>query len=226
MSLALGFDVYGTLVDPLQLDRHLEPLAGDRAGEFARQWRTTQLEYTFRRSLMRDYANFDVCTEDALRYTLDVFDIDAGEDEIADLLGHYRKLDPYPEVISGLERLKERGHSLFAFSNGTPASLESLLSHAGILDHLEAIISVDAVGTYKPDPAVYRHLGSRAGRSLSRTWLVSSNYWDVMGAKAAGLQAAWVRRSPANVPDPWGMEPDLITPDLDELAEELASAVN
>lgn len=226
MSLALGFDVYGTLVDPLQLEHYLDPYVGDNAAGFAQKWRATQLEYAFRRSMMREYANFDVCTEDALEHTRRAFDVRLGKQDMSELLQRYRELEPYPDVLEGLRALRNQGHTVVAFSNGTPDSLRSLLSHSGILRHLDNIVSVDDVRTYKPDPAVYRHLVSRVGRPLSKTWLVSSNYWDVVGAKAAGLQAAWVQRSPANVPDPWGMEPDLVISNLSELPTRLATVVS
>ncbi len=111
-----------------------------------------------------------------------------------------------------------------AFSNGVEATVRSLLVHAGVLPLLEQVVSVDDLRTFGPDPRVYAYLTERLGRSTAETLLVSSNPWDVIGAKAAGLRAAWVRRRPDAVFDPWGIKPDLIAGDLSDLAAQLPSS--
>jgi 2-haloacid dehalogenase len=95
------------------------------------------------------------------------------------------------------------------------------LDRAGVLEHLHDVISVDDVKTFKPDPEVYRYLARRLGTEPSETWLISSNPFDVIGAKAAGLMAAWIKRKPDAQFDPWGIGPDLVAPDLEALAERL-----
>jgi 2-haloacid dehalogenase len=120
-----------------------------------------------------------------------------------------------------IRKLRDRGYTLAAFSNGVEATVRRLLKHGGLLPHLDGIISVDELATFKPDPRVYAYLADRLQRNKSDTWLVSSNAFDVIGAKAAGLKAAWIRRNPTSVFDTWGIEPDLIAADLIELAEQM-----
>src|SRR5713226_8748691 len=203
MTIAIGIDVYGTLVDPLAMSDHLRPLAADAANRLAEQWRAKQLEYAFRRAAMGVYATFDVCTRQALQFVLESARIHLSPEEQERLVARYQRLDAYPDAISGLRRLKVRGCTLMAFSNGVEATLRRLLDHAGLLPHLDRIISVDELATFKPDPRVYAHLANRLQRSKADTWLISSNAFDVIGAKSAGLMAAWIRRNPSSVLDPW-----------------------
>ncbi len=215
---AIGFDVYGTLVDPLAMSQALESLAGERAGEMAAIWRTKQLEYSFRRALMDSYQNFDVCTRDALLYAASATGVEISEPSTEMLIDEYLNLEVYPDVVAGIDALQAQGHMLVAFSNGVERSLREMLARAGVLDHLDGIISVDDVRTFKPAPVVYRYLAERLESPRDETWLVSSNYWDVVGARQAGLHAAWLRRDPNALPDPWGIEPDVIVESIEELA--------
>ncbi len=216
-TYALGFDVYGTLVDPLALAEPLQALVGEQAVAFANLWRTKQLEFSFRRGLMRRYVDFDLCTRQALRYTQQALRCELPESDHDRLLEAYLYLPTFPEVVASLTALKAQGHRLVAFSNGVEASIRALLSNAGVLSHLEDVVSVDDIRTFKPDPAVYAYLAQRTGQPPSDTWLVSSNAWDVIGAKASGLRAVWVKRQPEAVFDPWDVEPDLVVSQLDAL---------
>jgi 2-haloacid dehalogenase len=222
MPDAIGFDVYGTLVDPLQMNARLEPLAGELSGRLAALWREKQLEYTFRRGLMREYEDFDACTRQALVFAAGALGVKLSEQERERLIEEYRSLSLFPDVIPGIKALKERRSlTLVAFSNGVESTVRSLLARAGILPHLQDVISVDDLKTFKPDPDVYRYLTRRLGTEPSETWLVSSNPFDVIGAKAVGLKTAWVRRNPDTQFDPWGIEPDLVVTDLESLAAKL-----
>ncbi|HPF57566.1 MAG TPA: haloacid dehalogenase type II [Candidatus Competibacteraceae bacterium] len=221
-TYALGFDVYGTLVDPLALAEPLRALAGEQAIQFASVWRTKQLEYSFRRGLMRRYADFDVCTRQALRYTQQTLCCELPESDQDRLLEAYLYLPMFPEVAASLATLKAQGLRLVAFSNGVEASIRALLTNAGVLPLLEDVVSVDDLRTFKPDPEVYAYLARRAGRAPNETWLVSSNAWDVIGAKAAGLRAVWVKRQSDMVFDPWEVEPDIVVSSLDELPARFA----
>ena len=216
-TYAVGFDVYGTLVDPLALAEPLQALVGEQAVQFASLWRTKQLEYSFRRGLMRRYVDFDICTRQALRYTQQALRCELPESDQGRLLEAYLYLPVFPEVVASLAALKIQGHRLMAFSNGVEASIRALLANAGVLPHLEDVVSVDDLHTFKPDPEVYAYLARRTGRAPAETWLVSSNAWDVIGAKAVGLRAVWVKRQPDTVFDPWGVEPDVVVSRLDEL---------
>ena len=223
---ALGFDVYGTLVDPLAMAEPLRALVGEQADRFAELWRSKQLEYSFRRGLMRRYVDFDVCTRQALRFTQQALRCELPESDRDRLLEAYLYLPLFPEVAASLIALKAQGHRLVAFSNGVEASIRALLANAGVLPLLEDVVSVDDLRTFKPDPAVYEYLARRTGRAPTETWLVSSNAWDVIGAKAAGLRAAWVKRQPDAVFDPWDVEPDVVVSRLDELPAWFAGLAN
>lgn len=225
-TYALGFDVYGTLVDPLALAEPLRALVGEQAVQFAGLWRTKQLEYSFRRGLMQRYVDFDVCTRQALRYTQQALSCELPESDQARLIDAYLRLPVFPEVVASLAALKTQGHRLVAFSNGVETSIRALLANAGALPHLEDVVSVDDLRTFKPDPEVYAYLAQRTGRAPGETWLVSSNAWDVIGAKAAGLRAAWVKRQPDALFDPWDVEPDLVVSRLDELTAWFADRVD
>ncbi len=222
MSQTIGFDIYGTLVDPLEMNEHLRPLVGkDLADRMSELWRNKQIEYTFRRALMRRYEDFDVCTRQALVLTTHTLGVELSEEDQEKLIEEYQNLRPFPDVVLGLEALKFRGHTLVAFSNGVEATTRTLLNRASVLPHLEGVVSVDDVKTFKPDPEVYRYLARRLERVPYETWLVSSNPFDVIGAKNAGLRAVWIKRKPDARFDPWGIEPDLVVPDLEALAEKL-----
>lgn len=221
-TYALGFDVYGTLVDPLALADPLQALVGDQAIQFANLWRFKQLEYAFRRGLMRRYADFDACTRQALVYTQRMLRCQLPESDQDRLLEAYLYLPMFPEVPAGLAALQAQGHQRIAFSNGVEASIRALLANVGLLPFVDDVVSVDDLRTFKPDPEVYAYLARRAGRPLAETWLVSSNAWDVIGAKAAGLRAVWVQRRSDVVFDPWDVEPDLVISRLDELPDYFA----
>lgn len=219
MAHAIGFDIYGTLVDPLDMNEHLRPIAGEEDDAMSALWRQKQLEYTFRRGLMKKYENFGLCTKQALDFAAESFGIELSEVEKAKLIEEYQNLRAFPDVVPGLEEMKTQGHRLAAFSNGVEATARKLFENAGIFAHLDEIISVDDVGTFKPDPAVYEYLARRFERPVGEVWLVSSNPFDVIGAKAVGMNAAWIKRSESAVFDPWDVEPDITASDLVDLAE-------
>ena len=216
---AVAFDIYGTLVNPLEMNEHLRRVAGENADRFSELWREKQIEYSFRRALMRRYEDFGTCTRQALLFTARTLDIDLTEEDQEKLIEEYQNLRAFPDVAPGIEKIKARGHATVAFSNGVEATVRVLLERAGVLPHLDSVISVDDVGTFKPNPDVYQYLASRLGRSVEEVWLVSSNPWDVIGAKSAGLKAAWIKRKPDAVFDPWGIEPDVVVDSLEQLAE-------
>src|SRR5271163_3166587 len=218
---AIGFDVYGTLVDPLGISGELRRFVGDDADRVAQLWRTTQLEYSWRRSLMGLYEPFSTCTVQALEFASRSLGHRLTPEVVATLLQAYRELPPFPDAAQGLARMRESGHRMVAFSNGEAAFVRAVLTHAGLLPLLADVVSVDEVKAYKPAPAVYRHLAARTGTPMSETWLVSSNPFDVIGAKVAGLRTAWIRRNSSAILDPWGIEADVVVADLVELCERL-----
>jgi 2-haloacid dehalogenase len=221
VAIGIGIDVYGTLVDPLEMNIYLRPLLGNSAERVAERWRNKQLEYTFRRAAMGKYEDFDACSRQALAFTLQDLGIELPPEAQQRLLEEYRQLSAYPDAVSGLEKLNHSGYHPVAFSNGVEVTLRSLLHHAGILPHLHGIVSVDDLKTFKPDPRVYFYLAQQLRCPVHNTWVVSSNPFDVIGAKSAGLKAAWIRRKADSIFDPWDFYPDLIARDLLEFGEQL-----
>lgn len=220
MPQALGFDVYGTLVDPVDMGAHLESLIGYKGQAFGQLWHDKKVEYAFRRGLMQQYQDFGICTLQALQYCMQVFQIELSESSQQQLMAQFSNLQAFPDVMPGLMKLKEQGHTLAAFSNGPEASVRSLMINTGIMAQLQDVISVDDVKTFKPSPLVYQYLMKRTNANVDNCWLVSSNPWDVIGGKAAGLKTAWIQRDAAKIFDPWGIVPDLVVKDLIELSEQ------
>lgn len=217
----LAFDVYGTLIDPFRMEEHLGTVFGSRAKEATELWRNKQLEYSFRRALMKKYQNFNTCTEQALRFVCAQFGISPAKETLRELLDRYLELPAYPDVPGALAELEARGFKIVACSNGTEGAVRGLLDHAGVLGRFSGIVSVDPLRTFKPDPAVYECLSAHAQTEKENVWLISSNAFDVIGAKACGLRTAWVQRDLKKVFDPWEFEPDLVVHDLGELAGKL-----
>ena len=214
MRTTFAFDVYGTLIDPLGIATALGSFIGDQAPEFARIWRDKQLEYSFRRGLMRTYSDFPTCTREALAFT-DLRLRTGLSDHARDaLMAKYLDLPAYPDAAQALARLKAAERRVYAFSNGHPDDLEQLLTNAGLRPQLDGIVSVHDVKSFKPDPAVYRHFIDSTGSAANETWLVSGNPFDVLGAHAAGWNTAWVKRDATAVFDPWGIEPTVTIADL------------
>ena len=220
-NLTLAFDVYGTLVDPNGMEAQLEPFFGSQAKKATEIWRGKQVEYSFRRALMRRYVDFDSCTAQALVYVSELLGVALSPADQQALLAQYRSLPAFSDALPALQDLAARGHQLVAFSNGTEKAVRILLDHAGLLGHFQAVISVDDVQSFKPDPAVYAYLAKRTGQPVSAIWMISSNPFDVIGAKSCGLRSAWVRRDKNRIFDPWEFPPDLTAGSLLDLAAAL-----
>ena len=217
----LAFDVYGTLIDPFRMEEHLRAAFGEKAKEASELWRSKQLEYSFRRALMKKYRNFDACTAQALRFVSAQLGISLSEEAQNKLMAKYLELPAYPDVRSALDELAARGFTIAACSNGTESAVRILLNRAGVLARFSKIVSVDAIRTFKPDPEVYEYLVAELRAPRETVWLISSNPFDVIGAKACGLRAVWVQRDLKRVFDPWEFEPDAIVRGLAELGDRL-----
>ncbi len=225
MAISLAFDVYGTLIDTHGVVTQLEKVLNSSvsAKGFSQTWRDKQLEYSFRRGLMRQYERFSVCTHDALNYTCLHYGITLSDDDKQVLLGRYSALPAFDDVVDGLTALKREGFHLYAFSNGAAEAVESLLEKANIRDFFADVVSVDDLQTFKPNPDVYQHFILRSNSSMETAWLISSNPFDVIGALSAGLKAAWVKRSEDAVFDPWGLEPTTTITKIPDLVTKLLS---
>lgn len=239
MSALLAFDIYGTLIDTsgilTQVQKYLpgnaaNPAAGtDLADRFVALWRDKQLEYSFRRGLMQDVQDFSVPTRDALDFCCAQFRSPMTAMQRDDLMVQYQRLPAFGDAVQGLEEAKTSGFRLCAFSNGSKQTVTTLLEQAGLLHYFDAIISVEAVGTFKPHPSVYHHVLTTMAQSAETTWLVSGNPFDVIGARHAGLKSAWIQRDPARVFDCWSsadgpMLPTLVSPSLIGLSDRVAQS--
>lgn len=207
------FDAYGTLFDVHGVVEAGREITSDPAALSA-TWRQKQLEYTWLRALMGRYEDFWAVTEAALRYAIRRLGLTASEAQVRRLMEAYLSLACFPEVARALERLAGRPRAIL--SNGAPAMLEAAVRSSGLGRHLQHVISVDAVKTYKPSPRVYalgpETLGVPAGELL----FVSSNAWDVAGAKAFGYRVAWCNRLDAPEEE-LGVRPDVVVRDLTQL---------
>jgi 2-haloacid dehalogenase len=213
----LLFDAYGTLFDVHSVVEAGRAVTGDPQA-LSSLWRAKQLEYTWLRTLMGRYEDFWAVTEAALIFACRRLGIAAGPAERARLMDAYLRLEPFPEVRPVLERLQALPCAIL--SNGAPRMLDATVAHAGLGRSLRAVISVDAVRMFKPAPQVYALGPARLGLPKEAIGFVSSNGWDVAGAKAYGFPAVWVNRLRAPLEE-LGMTPDLEVSDLDGLARAL-----
>lgn len=218
MTVTIAFDIYGTLLDTAGVTDRLRPILGERAAQFAARWREKQLEYTFRRALMRTYVDFAACVAQSLDYSAAAFGITLDAAVRDDLLQQYRQLPAFPDSAPALETLRGKGLRIFAFSNGRTEDVEALLRHAGLRERFDGVVSLMDICTYKPDPEAYRYFRHRAGAGEDEVWLVSGNPFDVIGAVAAGMNAVWVRRAAHPPFDPWEFRPTAVVADLREIA--------
>jgi len=189
---AVVFDAYGTLYDTQSVaDVTEEAFPG--YGEIITQvWRIKQLEYSWLRSLMRRYQDFATITRESLAYTLRVLGLQVEDDAFARIIDRYLHLDLYPEAPTALAALKDR--KLAILSNGSPDMLNALVSNSGLDRVLAATISVDAKKIFKPSPEAYLLIEEELGVAPASVLFVSSNPWDACGARAFGLNVAWIER--------------------------------
>jgi len=200
---ACVFDAYGTLFDVNSAARSLQIELGDRWQPLAELWRTKQLQYTWLRGLGGHHADFWTVTSDALSFAFDTLKIQDPELQRR-LMTLYLSLNVYPDVIDALEQLKAGGMRLAILSNGTPEMLASAAANSGIADLLDAVLSVEAVGVFKPHPSVYQLASDRLQLAPDRICFLSSNGWDAYAAKAFGFHAVWCNRfnqSPERIPE-------------------------
>ena len=189
---AFVFDAYGTLYD-VQSVAALTERAFPGHGETITQiWRMKQLEYTWLRSLMGAYADFATVTRDSLAYTLHVLGLSTDETGLSTLAEAYDHLTPYPDSVAALDALA--GRRLAILSNGSLAMLDALVANSGLAGRFEAVLSVDAAGVYKPDPRSYALVEARMGVKPEEVVFVSSNGFDVAGAKRFGFNVARIAR--------------------------------
>jgi 2-haloacid dehalogenase len=186
------FDAYGTLYDTQSVAAVTEQ-AFPGYGEIVTQiWRIKQLEYSWLRSLMRRYEDFSVVTRESLLYTLRILGLKHDDKMLERIMEKYLHLDLYPDAIAALADM--RGRKLAILSNGSPKMLNALVRNSGLDRVLDATISVDSQKIFKPAPEAYSLIEAVLGVSPAEVLFVSSNPWDACGAKAFGLNVAWIER--------------------------------
>jgi 2-haloacid dehalogenase len=192
---AIVFDAYGTLFDVNSAAEKCKDKIGDKWEGFANFWRTTQLEYTWLRSLMKRHKDFWKVTEESLDKSMKVFNIDMSMKK--DLLNLYKVLSPYPEVKEILEKLKDKGLKLAILSNGTPELLSELVKSNRLDNFFDDLFSIEEVGIYKPDSKVYDIPVKKYKIYCSEITFLSANTWDVSGGGNYGYNSIWVNRNKA-----------------------------
>ena len=190
---AIIFDAYGTLFDVNSAAEKCKSKIGDKWEGFANYWRTTQLEYTWLRSLMKRHKNFWQITEDSLNKSMNVFNIDAKMKD--ELLNLYKVLSPFQEVPETLKLLKKKNFKLAILSNGTPSLLNELVKSNNLDNLFDDIFSIEEVGIYKPHAKVYDLPIKKYEIKKNEVAFLSANTWDVSGGGNYGFNAIWVNRN-------------------------------
>ena len=189
---AVVFDAYGTLFDVNSAAEKCKDKIGEKWERFANFWRTTQLEYTWLRSLMKRHKNFWDITEDSLDKSMKVFNINKNMKN--ELLSLYKILSPYPEVKGVLEDLKKKNFKLSILSNGTPDLLNELVENNKFDNLFDDLFSIEDVKIYKPDPSVYELPVKKYRINSGEITFLSANTWDVSGGGNFGYNSIWVNR--------------------------------
>ena len=213
---AIIFDAYGTLFDVNSSAEKCKEKIGDKWLDFANYWRTTQLEYTWLRSLMKRHKDFWQITQDSLDKSMKLYNIDSLMRE--ELLNLYKNLSPFPEVKETLNKLKEANYKLAILSNGTPGLLNQLVKSNDLENMFDYIFSIEEVGIYKPDSKVYDIPIKKYRVQKNQIFFLSANTWDVSGAGNYGYNSVWVNRN-KNIFDNLDYKPSRKIKSLDQLLE-------
>ena len=190
---AIIFDAYGTLFDVNSAAEKCRDRIGDKWESFANFWRTTQLEYTWLRSLMKRHKDFWQITEESLDKSIKTYKIDPSMKN--DLLDLYKALSPYEEVQEVLKKLKEKNFKLAILSNGTPSLLDELVKSNNFENLFDDLFSIEQVGIYKPDSKVYDMPIKKYQIQKKDVVFLSANTWDVSGGGNYGYNSIWVNRN-------------------------------
>ena len=190
---AIIFDAYGTLFDVNSAAEKCKDKIGDKWEGFANYWRTTQLEYTWLRSIMKRHKDFWQVTEDSLDKSMKTYEIDSSMRN--ELLSLYKILSPFKEVPEVLKSLKDKNLKLAVLSNGTPSLLNELVVSNNLENIFDDIFSIEEVGVYKPDSKVYDIPIKKYNIKKNEVAFLSANTWDVSGGGNYGYNSIWVNRN-------------------------------
>ena len=211
---AIIFDAYGTLFDVNSAAEKCKDKIGDKWEPFANFWRTTQLEYTWLRSLMKRHKDFWQITEESLDKSMMAFNIDPEMKN--ELLNLYKVLSPFQEVPETLKSLKEKNFKIAILSNGTPSLLNDLVKSNNLNNLFDDLFSIEEVKIYKPHPKVYDLPIEKYKIKKNEVAFLSANTWDVSGAGNYGYQSIWVNRN-NNIFDNLDYKPNNQIKNLSEL---------
>jgi 2-haloacid dehalogenase len=212
------FDLYGTLYDVHSVAGICEQAFPGKGVAISQLWRQKQLEYTWLRSLMERYVNFEMLTDDALQFTCAALGLTL-EDDMARALGDlYLRLEPHPETSAALHRLKDAGIPLAIMSNGSHKSIAQVVNNSSMGWAFDELISVEDVQVFKPHPKVYELAERRMGHAREHILLVSANGWDASAASLFGFPVCWVNRQLGPF-DVLGATPTVVTEDLGAMAD-------
>ncbi len=217
------FDLYGTLYDVHSVATQCDSFYPKLGRDVSVLWRQKQLEYTWLRSLMGQYVDFERATEDSLAYTCRHLGLELDESRRAALCEAYLRLSPFPEVPAALRELRARGLPLAILSNGSIRSIDSVVRRSGLLDEFAHLISVDDVRIFKPSHRVYELAERKLDLHRSAILFVSSNAWDVTGAAYFGYPTCWVNRGSGTFEE-MGQRPAHTVTGIDALARKLSAA--
>ncbi|ETN42359.1 haloacid dehalogenase, type II [Cyphellophora europaea CBS 101466] len=224
-QVLVAFDLYGTLLSTASVAKALaEHFGEDQANSIAQLWRRYQLEYTWRLNSMKKYEDFSEVTRKSLHHALAEHGVSLDDEQADELMKQYDNLSTFPDVEPALKKLAANPNvNCVIFSNGTKSMVTNSVRSSDDLkplgDVFKDIVTVDFVRSFKPAPEVYKYLAQRTQKTgaESSMWLVSGNPFDVCGARAVGMQAAWVDRQGNGWQDKLGGEPTAIVKSLEEV---------
>ncbi len=220
MTKAVIFDAYGTLLDVHSAMQRFASQLGGAWQDISQTWRSKQLEYSWVRTLAGQHRDFARLTRDALDFAAAKHGV-RDPSLLDEMEQAYRQLDAYPEAAGVLEHLRSAGLLCAILSNGETAMLDAGVRHAGLQPHLDAVLSIDSVGAFKPDSRVYQMAVDHFSTPPGEMAFVSSNPWDVFGAHHFGFQAFWVNR--LHQPVEYGLDRLVkMLPGLQQLPDTLA----
>ena len=221
---ALVFDAYGTLFNVQSVLATCEKLFPGNGSALSQLWRVKQLEYSWLRSLMRRYVDFNQVTRESLQFACKSLELEYSTDILTRLMQAYRMLATFDDAMPALQQLRRQQPTikLAILSNGAPEMLNAVVAHNRLDKMLDAVLSVDEVGIFKPDPRVYQLACNRLHLDRNAIGFVSSNGWDEAGAQAFGFTTFWINRAGAPMEE-LGIAPDRLLRSLAELSAVLES---
>jgi len=213
---AVAFD-YFVLFDPNSVVPEVEKVFPGKGAEFAKAWRGKQFEYGFLRSITSRHRDFYAVTADALDYTAEAMQVQLTEEARARLLEAYLKLEPWPDTVTALKRLRAAGVRIITIANFSKKMLRANAEHAGMADLFDELLSTEVNGTYKPDRAAYALGPKHLGLPTSEITFAAFGGWDAYGAKNFGYTTYWVNR--------FGLPPERLGPGPDRTGRDLEGFV-